>query len=187
MTLQELEQLIIKEFPELQPYIYYKTAGKRWIEEHLLIGYEEKDLFFADIEVTDDGYAYARMLHIEHKVSFPTDAGYTFMKEYPSRSAGKEFAIDEIKEYINDIKCALDYFKDFNPKEIRDQLVYLGFDIMNSQEISFNMFINNTEILIQIPSGLCLDYSLTIMKTDQGTSQNYSFKNLDEVLKFLME
>lgn len=29
MTLQELEQLIVKEFPELKPYIYYKTTGLR--------------------------------------------------------------------------------------------------------------------------------------------------------------
>lgn len=190
MTIQELEQLIIKEFPELKPYIYYKTSGRRWIEEHLLIGYPEKDLCFADIEVKDNmlEYAYCKMLYFKNKPDFPKGDSYNFTKEYPSES-NKEFAIDKLKDHIEDIKLAIDYFKDYNPQEVKDQLKYLGFESLNPQEISFGISVGNTDIMLQIPgNGICFDYSLIIYpSSDVNTYKDYSFKSLDEVLKFLTE
>lgn len=189
MNLQELEQLIIKEFPEFKPYIYCKTTGYRWLEDHLYIGYKQKDLFFVDIVVKDNRlhYEYCKTLYIIDQSDFPRGTSYSFSKQYPNVD-DKEFAIDELKKHADDIKRALEYFSTYDPQEVKDQLKYLGFESLNKQNISFSIIAGTTEILLQLPSsGTCLDYGLLIRPESEGIYQDYSFRDLDETIKFLTE
>lgn len=140
-----------------------------------------------DVEVKDNLCAYCKTLYITDKTDFPRGSSYNFSKQYPS-VADKEFVINELKKHIEDIEFAIEYFKDYNPREVKDQLEYLGFTSLNPQNISFSIMVDNTEILIQIPSGgICFDYGLFIRPGSNDVYQDYSFKNLDETIKFLME
>ena len=45
-----------------------------------------------------------------------------------------------------------------------------------------------TEILLQLPgNGTCLDYGLLIRPKSEGIYLDYSFRDLAETIKFLME
>ncbi len=175
-----IQQAIIAEYPELKPYIF-----ESYHKVKIGYQYENTELYFWSYGVrTWDYKPVCEVLTIENHIEFPLPESYDLDQIVVSKD--EQEILSTLTDSLDDVKTALEYFEDYNPKQIADELEYLGWEALNKEKISFEYKLSNKqELYIQLPSeGASYFYSFT---ANFAGAYDKDYCSLDELLGDLMD